>query len=61
MFDDNGDMRITKSTSVLKQKLQVSHSTRTSQQQVVITTLWVINWPINGNVQDFVNEYIIIS
>ena len=66
MFDDNSDMRITKSKSVLKQTLQVSHSTRTSQPQVVIidgsVILWVIdwpiNWPINGNVQDLVNAYI---
>ena len=62
MFDDNGDMRIIKSKSVLKHKLQVSHSTRSSQPQVVIidrsAILWVINWPINGNVQDLVNGYI---
>ena len=62
MFDDNGDMRITKSKSVLIQKLQVLHSTRTSQPQMVIrdgsVILWVINWSINGNVQDFVNGYI---
>ena len=41
-----GNMRITKSKSVLKQKLQVSNSTRTSQPQVVIidesAMLWVI-------------------
>ena len=62
MLDDNGDMKITKSKSVLKQKLQVSYSTRSSQPQVVIidgsAMQWVIKWPINGNVQDFVNGYI---
>ena len=56
IFADNGDMRITKSTYMLKQKLQVSHSTRTSQLQMVIidenAILWVINWQVNGNVQD---------
>ena len=69
MFYDNGDMRITKSKSVLKQKLQVSHLTRTSKPQVVIidgssmlidgsAVQWEINWPINVNVQHFVNVYI---
>ena len=54
MFDDNGDMKITKSKSVLKQKLQVSHSTKTSQPQVVIidgcAILWLIKWSIKGDV-----------
>ena len=47
---------------MVKQKPQVSHLTRTSQPQFVIidgsAILWVINWPLNGNVQDFVNGYI---
>ena len=55
MFDDNGNMRITKSKSASL------HSTKISQAQVVIingsAVLWIINWPINGNVQDFVNGY----
>ena len=32
MFDDSGAMRITKTKSVLKQKLQVEQSARTSMQ-----------------------------
>ena len=62
MYEDNGGMRITKTKSVLKQKLQVEHSSRTgSKCEVVIidgsALLWVIHWPASGNVSDFAESY----
>ena len=63
MFDDSGAMRITKTKSVLKQKLQVEQSSRTSMQpQVVIidgcAILWVIHWPESGTVQNIIDGLI---
>ena len=50
VYEDNGGMRITKTKSVLKQKLQVEHSSRTgSKYELVIidgsALLCVIHWP----------------
>ncbi|KAH9502367.1 hypothetical protein Btru_075508 [Bulinus truncatus] len=63
MFDDSGNMRITKSKSVLKQKLQVEHSARNSPAPHVVVVdgcalLWIIHWPVNGTLQDFVDGFI---
>ena len=66
MFEDNGEMRITKSKSTLKRKLQVEQSSRTlpTPGTIVVdgcTILWTIQWPKHGTVQDYVNnvlEYI---
>ena len=61
LFQDNGDMRITKSKSVLKQKLQVEHSSRLSDPHSVIidgcAALWVIKWPAKGTVTDFARNF----
>ncbi len=62
MFEDNGDMRITKSKSVLKNKLQVEHSARTivAPDTIIVdgsAILWCIHWPSNGTVQDFVDGF----
>ena len=61
MFDDSGNMRIIKSKSTMKRKLQVEQSPRTLP--VPDTTvldgcaiLWIIQWPKHGTVQDFVNN-----
>ena len=50
LFADTGDMRITKTKSVLKRKLQVEQSSRTLQQPDVVildgcAILWIIHWP----------------
>ena len=60
MFDDNGDMRITKTKSTLKKKLQVENSARlVLPTNVAIVDgcamLWVIPWPSSkGNVEHFI-------
>ena len=59
MFDDNGDMRITKTKSTLKKKLQVEISARlVPPTDVAIVDgcamLWVIPWPSKGNVEHFI-------
>ena len=58
MFENNGDMQITKSKSILKQKLQVEVFNRICQVHDAIlidgcAMLWVIPWPNNGTVKDF--------
>ena len=63
MFDDSGAMRITKTKSVLRQKLQVEQSARTSMQpQILIidgcAILWVIHWPEGGTVQNIIDGFI---
>ena len=66
LFDENGDMRIAKSKSTLKNKLQVQHSGRQVQRpdKVLIdgcALLWVIHYPKNGTVLDYaenVTEYV---
>ena len=62
MFGDDGEMRITKSKSTLKQKLKVEHSARLFHppEGTIIdgcAILWTINWPVNGTLQDFINNY----
>ena len=66
MFEDSGDMRITKSKSTMKRKLQVEQSSRTlpTPETIVVdgcSILWTIQWPNHGTVQGYVNnvlEYI---
>ena len=59
MFEDNGDMLLTKSKSILKQKLQVELSVRICLVPDAINIdggamLMVIPWPTNGTVKDIV-------
>ncbi|KAG0712046.1 hypothetical protein GWK47_019290 [Chionoecetes opilio] len=69
MFEDNGDMRITKSKSSLKQKLRLEQSSRIlpAPETTVIdgcALLWIIRWPRHGTIQNFVNsvlEYIFLK
>ena len=61
MFDINGDMRITKSKSTLKKKLQVEVSDRQSHppDSIILdgcAVLWVINWPTHGTVEDYIKN-----
>lgn len=61
-------MRITKTKSTLKRKLQVEQSTRTLEEPdaviidaVIIdgcAVLWTIHWPTQGTVQDFANSFV---
>lgn len=68
-FNDNGDMRITKSKSTLTKKLQIDVSARlTNQPEAIIldgcAILWVISWPANGTVEDFLKlllAYIVVK
>ena len=61
MFYDNGDMRITKSKSILQQKLQVEVSDRICQvpDAIIIdgcAMLWVIPWQTNVTVKDLMQR-----
>ena len=63
VFEDNGDLRLTKSKATLKNKLQVEQSGRlqANPQFVVIdgcALMWVINWPTNGTVIDYVENFV---
>ena len=63
MFDEDGLMRITKSKSTLKRKLQVEMSFRlaTNPDVTIIdgcAILWLIHWPNKGTVQDYVNNFV---
>ena len=62
MFDDNGNMRISTSKSVLKNKLQVAQSTRALVKPNVIiiagcAILWCLHWPSNATIQDYVDSF----
>lgn len=62
MFDDNGNMRIATSKSILKRKLQVVQSARASLKPDVIVIdgcaiLWCIHWPSNGTVQNYIESF----
>ena len=57
MFDESGEMRITKSKSVMKTKLQVEmmDGCSTPPDAIVLdgcAILWVIRWPSHGLVQN---------
>ena len=60
MFEDSGDMRITKSKSVLRKKLQVEVSGRMFPPDAIIVdgcaVLWLIQWPTSGNVEDYIKN-----
>ena len=61
MFDDSGDMRLAKSKSGLNNTGgKVSFRSMKKLELVVIdgcTILWVINWPTNGLVFDYIVNY----
>ena len=63
MFDDNGNMRISTSKSVLSNKLQVTQSTRASVKSNVIITdgcaiLCCLHWPSNATIHDYVDSFL---
>ena len=62
MFDDNGNMRILTSKSVLKNKLQVTQWTRASVEPNVIITdgcaiFWCLHWPSNATIQGYIDSF----
>ena len=60
MFSDSGDMRIAKGKSQLKRLLQKQTSVRHTAKSISCTIidgstiLYVVHWPVNGTVADFV-------
>ena len=63
MFDDSGEMRICKSKSVLKNKLQAEISKRTAGKPNTFIVdacaiLWIIHWPTQGYVDNFIKGFI---
>ena len=66
LFNENGNMRITKTKSTLKNKLKVEKSNRNLQKPDMYlidgwAIFWVIHWPSRGTVQDYVDgvvEYV---
>ena len=63
MFTDSGGMRIGKNKAQLKTQLQVELSTRKASQEIQCrvldgsAVLWVIHWPFNGKVRDYVANF----
>ena len=61
MFADTGEMRLTKSKSFLKTKLQVELADRRSVPPDVIVLdacaiLWMVKWPAHGLVKDYLQN-----
>lgn len=63
LFNDSGDMRTGKAKAQLKKQLQVEMSSRNVSPKVDCrvldgsAVLWVIHWPANGTVCDFVVNF----
>ena len=62
MFLNSGEMRTCGSKSVLKNKLIVQRSSRTTETPNVIVidgcaVMWTVNWPAEGTGEDFVNNF----
>ena len=62
MFNDSGEMRISKAKSILKKQLQVEVPARNAPptEATVIdgsALLWVVHWPPGGAVKDFVSNF----
>ena len=63
IFDEHGHMREAKSKANLKNALKVEVSGRAIESSVQAkfldgcAVLWVIPWPMNGTVQDFLNAF----
>jgi len=63
VFDSSGDMRVAKAKSTLKRQLQVEATMRHvfKNSSLIIdgsAMLWVISWPTNGKVQDYVDNVV---
>ena len=62
LFEDNGDMRITKSKSTLKRQLQITSKKIVHTPDVMIidgcAMFWVISYPLKGTVGDFVKNVV---
>ena len=64
MFEEKTrDLRIAKSKSILKNKLQVEQPARAAEQPDAIVIdgyaiLWVVHWPSKGSVHDLVTNFV---
>ena len=61
MFNDSGDMRDAKTKANLKNALKVETSVRNMKIETAFldgcAVLWVVPWPTNGTVQDFLDNF----
>ena len=63
MFADTGDMKISKSKSDLKKLLQTTVSVRQIEKEITCfildgsAILYVVNWPANGTLKDYVDNF----
>lgn len=63
MFDEHGHLREAKTKSNLKNALRVEISERKIDKMIDTkfldgcAVLWVITWPTNGKVHDFLNAF----
>jgi hypothetical protein len=63
IFQDNGSMRAAARKFILKDKLKVEQSARTIRKPEITimdgcAILWIIHWPSQGIVQDFIDGFI---
>lgn len=61
MFENDGEIRIAKTKSTLKNSLKVEIFTRNTGAEATFldgcAVLWTVQWPTNGSVQDYVNNF----
>lgn len=61
IFDKNGNMRVAKAKANLKISLGIEISSRNVKYDVALldgcAVMWVIPWPTNGTVQDYLNNF----
>ena len=62
LFENSGNLRVSKTKSVLKNKLQVELSERRCPPPDAVildgcAVLWVIQWPTKGTVQDYIINF----
>ena len=63
LFEDNGEMRITKSKATLKKRLEVEVPSRFVEpaEATIIdgcAVLWVVPWPSKGTILDFIQNFV---
>ena len=63
LVDDTRAIRITKSKSIFKRKLQEEKSSRTIKKSDVIiidgcAIFWIIHWPAHGTVQNYIEAFV---
>ena len=63
MFTNNGEMRLATNKSTLKNKLKVEITGRSAPKANIViidgsAVLWVIHWPTQGTVKDFIDNVV---